>query len=591
MNPLFHLRASWMTARRAGLRRVGHRIQRRVRLRFFDPYWAHRLYPPPTLNGASPAPLRQSISDLIRYFIRQRSQSHFNHQWDQSRNQLTLLNQKPFALGDSLDWQSHPSPDPLWAFQLHGWEWLWGALMDEDAYEEILLLTYDWIRSHPIGRGIAWEPYPTSRRLIVWSAAWVVLGSPPELTAALAQQTAFLADHLERDLENNHLIANAKALAWVGILLAELPQAESWRTLGLDCLWTQLKAQVNPDGGHEENSSGYHLAVWLDGMETALLSQAAGQPVPSEIWTILEKMGEFAFALRRPDGRLPLLNDSIQDEPLPLQTIFSLAADLFDRDDFGWAAGREEYAPPALIAKGFDDTGYAILRMGTDPETETYLLFDAGNLGPDHCPGHGHADALSIELWSQGQPILIDPGTYQYPAGEWRDYFRGTAAHSTATIDDENQSIFAGPFRIADMAHARLDSVTIEPSYLEARGEHDGYLRLKSPVLHKRRVRLHGADLVTVEDTFEGEFEHTVALHFHLTPCHVDTQGMSSAVASLSRGLRVEFTVSSAAKGQFKVEPGWISRGWYEKEESPVLVYRATVELPVTMTTHISIKG
>ena len=31
----------------------------------------------------------------------------------------------------------------------------------------------------PIGRGLAWEPYPTSRRLVVWCAAWHLLPDAP----------------------------------------------------------------------------------------------------------------------------------------------------------------------------------------------------------------------------------------------------------------------------------------------------------------------------------------------------------------------------------------------------------------------------
>ncbi|MEZ4662518.1 MAG: heparinase II/III-family protein [Caldilineaceae bacterium] len=226
---------------------------------------------------------------------------------------------------------------------------------------------------------------------------------------------------------------------------------------------------------------------------------------------------------------------------------------------------------------------------GAAPQ-QTYLLFDAGDLGPLHCPGHGHADALSFELWAGQQVLIIDPGTYQYPGGPWRDYFRSTAAHSTATVDGQNQSVFTGPFRVADMARARLTSVALDEGALEVSGEHDGYTRLADPVVHQRRVRMHGAEHITITDSFTGADEHDLALHFHLAPCTVEQRDVSSAQAIYPDGIRVDVNISSAAKGALTIEEGWLSRTWYEKESTPILSFRVRAKLPTKITTHLVIK-
>lgn len=267
--------------------------------------------------------------------------------------------------------------------------------------------------------------------------------------------------------------------------------------------------------GHVENSTSRHLPVWLDGLETALLATEAGETVPPAACACLARMGRFAHALLRPDGRLPLLNDSVEDEPVPVQALFDLEAAVQPRDADATLAD----SPPAVPG-----SGYAVLRSGPGP-LDTYLLFDAGGLGPAYCPGHGHADTLGFELWGHGETLIIDPGTYQYPAGPWRDYFCGTAAHSTATVDGLDQSTFAGPFRVADMARGRLLAADPGPGEHAVAGEHDGYTRLPGPVVHRRRIRLRGRGELMVEDTFLGHEEHRLVLRFHLAPCQVLLEG------------------------------------------------------------------
>ena len=84
-------------------------------------------------------------------------------------------------------------------------------------------------------------------------------------------------------------------------------------------------------------------------------------------------------------------------------------------------------------------------RFGTRDELR--IVADAGPLGYLSIAAHGHADALAFTLSAHGQELLIDPGTYAYHTErEWRDWFRGTAAHNTVTLDDENQSVIGGNF-------------------------------------------------------------------------------------------------------------------------------------------------
>ena len=63
-------------------------------------------------------------------------------------------------------------------------------------------------------------------------------------------------------------------------------------------------------------------------------------------------------------------------------------------------------------------------------------------MGPLGDGGHGHYDQLAVELYANGQPLVVDPGRYTYAEepGGWRRWFKGTAAHNTVTVDELDQT-------------------------------------------------------------------------------------------------------------------------------------------------------
>ena len=574
--------AAWLTAKRAGLKRTFFRLQRRLKLKVINPMLADRMYAIP--DSISVHPKRWSreseFHQRIIYLADMHQLGHTKDAWDVEQKTLVLLNQAPTDLQVPVAWQQNPIGDPLWLFHLHGWEWAWAKLTNQHDLEDVAALWQDWLTNVPIGRTFAWEPYPASRRLAVWVAAWQLMEVGERFTGSIAQHADYLAHHLERDLDNNHLVANAKALVWAGLALMEMPNAAHWLDVGSHWLWQCIRTQVRGDGGHVENSTSYHLAVWLDALSTIYLCQACDVAVPDDIYDTVCRMGEFAWSLMLPNGRFPLLNDSIQDEPLPAQQIFDLAQKVLESTPY------EMQLVSPRQSQVFPQTGMAVFHLDDE---KTYLLFDAGDIGPSYCPGHGHADTLSIELWSHGQPLIVDPGTYQYPAGEWRDYFRSTAVHSTATVDGYDQTEFAGAFRVGRIAHGQLTSHDIDSSIKRVSGRHDGYKRLADPVLHQRSIVAKSATEIVIIDEFDGQDQHHLSLNFHLATEDVNIISPIEVEATYQNNIQLRISTNSIATGKYKKERSWLSSVWYKKIPTSIVSFQSETKLPVKLETTIKI--
>jgi uncharacterized heparinase superfamily protein len=144
------------------------------------------------------------------------------------------------------------------------------------------------------------------------------------------------------------------------------------------------------------------------------------------------------------------------------------------------------------------------------------MIADVGEIGPDHLPGHAHADTLSFELSLRGQRVLVNGGTSTYEVSAERLRQRGTAAHNTVVVDGLDSSKVWSSFRVA--RRARPLAVTWGPDgdALWLSGGHDGYRRLPGNVIHWRRWRLDPKGLA-VKDVLEGRYQSAEA-RFHVLP-------------------------------------------------------------------------
>jgi hypothetical protein len=485
-----------------------------------------------------------------------------------------------------------------------------------------------WMRANPPGIGINWaSSLEAALRIVSWSWALLLFRGSEELSqeffAAMVAALARHAAHVEKYLSyyfapNTHLTGEALGLFYAGVLFPELQPARRWRELGARILIEQSERQILPDGVYFEQSTCYQRYTAEIYLHFLILAARNGLAVPVEVPKRVARLIDFLLAVRRPDGSVPQIGDADGGclaplairPPDDLAGVFSLAAAYFARPDYAWAAGgpspesvwllgaqeaksrrQLQPSPPPQISQVFSAGGYVVMRSGWTRDAH-HLIFDVGPLsGPKS--GHGHADLLSIQCSVFGEPYLVDPGTYCYtPEPEWRDFFRGSAAHSTVTIDGLSQAIPTKSFTWKAHPRAQLTRWVATETYELAAAEHDAYRALPDPVTHRRRVVFVKPRYWVVVDDLLGGAEHRVELRFQFAPLKVAIEPADWVRARGLRGqallIRPFATVPFAMnvlQGSVAPIAGWISPDYGRRLPAPVLVWSAATRLPLRVVT------
>lgn len=396
------------------------------------------------------------------------------------------------------DWQP-AGADKLWVYNLHYFDDLNAAASATRASWHEELLTR-WVAENPPGQGDAWEPYPTSRRIVNW-VKWALRGNllATPIVQSLAVQARWLAKRLEYHLLGNHLLTNAKALLHAGLYFAG-PEAESWRETALRIIAREMPEQVLEDGGHFELSTQYHAAALEDLLDMINLQQAYGLQ-PAAAWTAAAlRMQCWLEVMSHPDGGIAFFNDSA----------FGIAPSAADLAAYLGRLGQPAPFHPQDQVVRLRSSGYVRMQCGP-----ALLLCDCAAVGPDYLPAHAHADSLSFELSLCGERLFVNSGTSQYGVGPERQRQRSTAAHNTVVVDGENSSEVWGGFRVARRARTVVHEVVPGPTPL-VEASHDGYRRLAGRNEHRRRWSLEEQSLRIV-DHISGELRVAEAW-FHLHP-------------------------------------------------------------------------
>lgn len=444
-----------------------------------------------------------------------------------------------------------------------------------------------WLAANPFLRGINWtSALEAALRALSWvwldhlAGAALTLEFRHALLTALYRHGCFLEHNLSVYFSpNTHLLGEAVALHALGALYPDFPRSRRWRARGHRLVEEQMEKQVREDGTHFEQSTYYHVYaldffLWHD----LLAETAAGYRDK------LRRMAAYLDALLGPAGRIPLIGDDDGGR------VFHPYG---DRDSFGratlatcgvrfarpewirakddlpeqaawWIGERALDAEPArdeaAVSRLFPDAGVAVMVA-----EDVQIVVKAGGFGSSSA-GHSHSDGLSFVCRRGEQEILIDPGTYTYLAdAEWRNRFRGSAAHNTVRIGGRDQAAPAGPFRWEGRptVHIRKWASTAERDWLDAECRYGGFV-------HRRRFLFLKPDLLFILDRVDGPpGEHLIEQFWHGSG---DPDAFHRLVLS----------------GPSKPVEAWRSRQFGSKELAPAqcMVYRGP--LPILLAAAVN---
>lgn len=507
---------------------------------------------------------------------------------DAARSRLLAYGHLPLDFGDPTDWHRSPADGARWPRALPHQRVLRAAPPGADVKDTWELgraghlvhlcrghalapddprwrRAFDahvagFMRDNPFGLGVHWASgQEVAIRALTWLSAAGALG-PPRPFGVFMRALRLHAAHLDANLgfarwavPNNHLIAEAAALATLGHALGHAPEAARWRRRGRAALLEALDRQFLPDGGYCQSSHTYHrhalalllhARVWLGPADPALRDR---------VDATLSRSGAHLASFLLADGLMPNhghndgawvvpwagagvrdFRPTLQAARLATARARALPPGPWDEAALFWLGAHALDAPlaPWPQRDRFPHAGWSILR---GPAGDAVLRD-----GPP-LQGFGQSDTLHVTFSRRGRPWLLDAGSGRYDGDPERlTRLAGQAGHDAPTDRGADYARRVGTFTWIEAPEVTRDHA---PARLRASAR-------ASPRLHVTRSVAPAPDgwFITDDLTPTGDLE----VWFRWLVPHADWRVASSggvlAFQATVRGeeARVEITAEGA---------------------------------------------
>jgi uncharacterized heparinase superfamily protein len=424
-------------------------------------------------------------------------------------------------------------PNREWERELHGFGWL--RHLEAMRTREVESLARELVREWIVGnrrkrRGLAWAPEVVARRVISWLSHAALLldeaGKRPYATfmRSLDEQVMHLSG-VWRSAPDGY----PRLLALIALVKSELCIAGRDRQLdySMPLLVAELERQILPDGGHVSRNAATLVELMLDLLPLRQCFGARGIKLDPALSATTARMA-------------PMLRTLLLGDGLPAR--FN-GVGFTERDALATALAYD-HSPPISPATA-PPSGY--LRVERGP---VVIVMDAGTPPHLEVAGSACAGALSFEMSTGSDLLLVNAGRPAAPDAHARALSRSTASHNTLCLNEQSsstlvrnakleQAIGGVPIRHPDVVKCVVQQD--EDGGIGVEASHDGYLPRFS-LVHTRKLRLDatgtrldGLDVLSAaKGVLRLAWDLPFAIHFHLHPEAEAGIGQTPDVAELA---------------------------------------------------------
>lgn len=539
-------------------------------------------------------------------------------------NKISLLGTGLIELGDHIDWHKDYKSGIRWLprfiteinysnpydesdvkipWEISRLQWLiplaqaYVLTNDEKYAAKVKDVIQSWIKNNPYARSVNWAcTMEVALRIFTLtfffhvfknSNTWNDLNFQSNLLKTIWLHGKFTEEFIEKsDVNGNHFTADAAALVVAGLFFNSGDDSKRWHEKGWKYLNDELPKQVFSDGVNYEASLPYHRLVLELFFYPAYYRQIVGFDVSTTYKEVLNKMAFFVACSTNPENTVPVWGDADDARALPFsftnindhRYLLGLIGIAFNFQKikeffsgpvteliwfFGFDRAKELSSIDTNISNipstAFSEGGFFILR-----DRRNYVFIDCGPLGLAGRGGHGHNDILSFEAYLQGQPLIVDSGSYQY-TGSYieRNNFRSTSYHNTPQIDNIEINRFIRWDYLWNLINDAQPSQLVWDISMERsifKGSHSGYKKIDESIEIERLFILdHLSDTVFIKDFFIINENHSISIPYHFHPDVILEQTSESEVSCFIRGQKFYFVVISDSLFQLSILPSRVS--------------------------------